>query len=209
MTDDSAWRDRPNRVPWPPIILVSVALGAIALGHLVPIHADFFPSVRPRAAGFGVVMMGVALDVAAMVQMRRHRANILPHLAATALVTTGVFAWSRNPIYLGNIIGLAGAAFALGNPWFLLAAALAAVGTQALAIRREEAHLLAKFQDQWTVGGFKWSSQHPDAGDCDGGSEAAFGTIWAGTVGVAGPAAGGGTGGAATVLGGDRGRLVQ
>ena len=151
MTDDPAWRDRPNRVPWPPIILVGVALGAIALGRLVPIHADFFPSARLRAVGIGMVIIGVALDIAAMVQMRRHRANILPHRAATALVTTGVFAWSRNPIYLGNCICLAGAAFALGKPWFLLAGALAAVGTQALAIRREEAHLSAKFQDQWTV----------------------------------------------------------
>ena len=44
------------------------------------------------------------------------------------------------------------------------------------------------------LGGFTWSSQHPDAGDCDGWSRAAFGPIWAGTISVARPSAGCGTG---------------
>ena len=63
--------------------------------------------------------------------------------------------------------------------------------------------------DQGSQGGFTWSSQHSDAGDCDDWSKAAFGTIWAGTIGVTRSTAGGGTGGTATVLGGDRGRFVQ
>ena len=48
--------------------------------------------------------------------------------------------------------------------------------------------------DQGSQGGFTWSSQHPDAGDCDGWSRAAFGPIWAGTISVARPSAGCGTG---------------
>jgi len=79
----------------------------------------------------------------------------------------------------------------------------------ALASREVVAGGLVHHSDRGIQGGFKWSTQHPDAGDCDDRSKAAFGTIWAGAIGVARPAAGGGTGGTATVLGGDRDRLVQ
>jgi hypothetical protein len=56
------------------------------------------------------------------------------------------------------------------------------------------------------LGGFKWSSQHLDSGDCDDHSKAAFGSIWTGTIAVTRSTAGGRTRGAAAVLGGDRGR---
>ena len=63
--------------------------------------------------------------------------------------------------------------------------------------------------DQGSQGRFKWSSQHSDAGDCDGPSKAAFGTVWAGAIGITRSTAGGGAGGTAAVLGGDRGRFVE
>ena len=81
--------------------------------------------------------------------MRRHRANILPHRAATTLVTSGPFALSRNPIYLGNTLLLAGAGVMFGNVWFLLGAIGSAWLVTVLAIRREEAHLEARFGEAW------------------------------------------------------------
>jgi protein-S-isoprenylcysteine O-methyltransferase Ste14 len=84
-----------------------------------------------------------------MVVMARRRANILPHRAATALVTDGPFAWSRNPIYLGNTLLLSGCGLAFGNAWLLVGAAVAAIAVTVLAIRREEAHLASRFGDAW------------------------------------------------------------
>ena len=52
------------------------------------------PALFPGAFAAGGLLVGLALglDLWAMVEMRRRRANILPHRAATALVTTGPFA---------------------------------------------------------------------------------------------------------------------
>lgn len=138
----------PNRIPWPPLIYLGAAVTAVLLNEAFPGPSWLGAGIGANL-GWAVMFLGLGLDIAAMLGMRAQRANILPHRAATALVTTGVFAWSRNPIYLGNTLLLAGAALAFGNPWFLPAAFLAAVAVTRLAIEREEAHLAALFGTAW------------------------------------------------------------
>jgi protein-S-isoprenylcysteine O-methyltransferase Ste14 len=130
------------------MIYVAAALLALAANHLWP-SWPFMDHAPIRAFGAMLLAVGLGLDVWAMAAMSRRRANILPHRAATALVTTGPFAWSRNPIYLGNTIVLIGVGFAFSNPWFLAVAPLAAMAVLRLAILREEAHLAEIFGPAW------------------------------------------------------------
>ena len=140
---------RPNTIPWPPLLLCGAAALAWLLGGLFPLP---LPGGRlPRLFGYLVACTGLALDLAAMAALHRHRANILPHRAATALVTSFPYTRSRNPIYLGNTLLLAGFAFIAADAWFLLAAAAMAQAVAMLAIRREEAHLAAKFGPAWAA----------------------------------------------------------
>lgn len=143
--------DRPNVVPWPPIIFATAIATAVILGYALPLHVIAAEGVAVRAAGAAAMLAGIAMDVAAMLEMRRARANIQPHRAATALVTTGPFAASRNPIYLGNTLLLGGAGLAFGNLWLLPMAAVTARLVSVLAIRREETHLAARFGEAWTA----------------------------------------------------------
>lgn len=138
---------RPNRVPWPPLILAGVVAAGMLAGHLFPMGLSGDALQRPL--GVVTVVAGLGLDVAAMVTMARHRANILPHRAATALVTSGPFAISRNPIYLGNAILTVGLALAWGNAWLLVGAVVEVALVTLLAIVREEAHLHAVFGSEF------------------------------------------------------------
>lgn len=138
----------PNRIPWPPLIFGGAALAAIALGLALP-GAGLLPGGLISFLGWALLALGLGLDIAAMITLRWHEANILPHRPATALVTSGIYAWSRNPIYLGNTLMLIGAALAFANPWFLLAAVVAAGAVLPLAILREERHLAARFGAAW------------------------------------------------------------
>ena len=54
---------------------------------------------------------------AAFIQFRRAQTTVNPYKpeTATKLVTSGVFAWSRNPMYLGLLILLLGWAVKLGT----------------------------------------------------------------------------------------------
>lgn len=56
---------------------------------------------------------------------------------------------SRNPIYLANVVTFIGAALTFYSAWFLLAALADALLVQQLAIKREEAHLAARFGEEW------------------------------------------------------------
>lgn len=56
--------------------------------------------------GGGLILMGLAV-----VEMRKWRTTFIPHRDADRLVTSGIFKRSRNPIYLGDALVLAGLIF--------------------------------------------------------------------------------------------------
>lgn len=147
MTDPN---DRPNTIPWPPMIYIGFAIAAIVLHKLMPLG---WPGGAMRivlaAIGLCLICGGVALELVTALTFRRHRTTILPHRGATALITDGPFAKSRNPIYVGNTLLLLGAGLLSGIAWVIPAALAAAFTTQKLAIEREERHLTARFGKAW------------------------------------------------------------
>ena len=62
-----------------------------------------------RAVGKGLVVLGALLMGAAEVQMSLARTTVIPRRSPSALVTSGLFSLSRNPIYLGDGLILTGA----------------------------------------------------------------------------------------------------
>ncbi len=63
----------------------------------------------------------------------------------TAGLTDGVFQWTRNPIYLGVWIALAGIGFAFTLDWLMILIAPASVIVNIAAVRPEESYLEQKF----------------------------------------------------------------
>jgi protein-S-isoprenylcysteine O-methyltransferase Ste14 len=66
-------------------------------------------------AGVPLVLTGIGLAVTAVLRLRREGTPVHPFEQPAALVTGGPFRISRNPIYLGMVIVLAGVALALGS----------------------------------------------------------------------------------------------
>ena len=65
----------------------------------------FFPSnfMAGLMIGAGLILIG-----AAALEFRRQHTTIIPHQVPARLITTGVFARTRNPIYLGDALLLTG-----------------------------------------------------------------------------------------------------
>ncbi len=143
---DSKFKDTPNRLPWPPMIYAAALfLGAIS-GYFLPVPWPVSPTSDFLVA-IGGLMIAAALfiDFKAMRTMANAKTTIMPNKGSDHLVTKGPFALSRNPIYLANTLITIGAGLMFGIVWFIPLAFIAAFLTQELAIKREEAHLDARF----------------------------------------------------------------
>lgn len=71
-------------------------------------------------AGWALVGLAVALMLWSAQTFRRAGTPIMPHQAPSALVETGPYRHSRNPIYVADLMLLAGVALLLGAPLALL-----------------------------------------------------------------------------------------
>jgi protein-S-isoprenylcysteine O-methyltransferase Ste14 len=70
--------------------------------------------------GWVLIATGIALTIWSAVAFRRVKTTIVPHQSPSALVDTGPFRFSRNPIYLADLVILAGVALILSAPLALL-----------------------------------------------------------------------------------------
>jgi protein-S-isoprenylcysteine O-methyltransferase Ste14 len=144
------FEERPNQVPWPPLIYVAAAAAAVVLHFIVPLPWPSGPwRLVLSLAGLVLVAIAVVIDIAAVRAFRRHQTTIFPNRGATKLITSGPFRHSRNPIYLGNTLAVSGAGLLFGVAWLIPAAFIAAGLVQKLAIEREEKHLSARFGSDW------------------------------------------------------------
>lgn len=143
MSMDETFKERPNNFPWPPVILVTTLLLGYALGWLFAFDLPW--PAATRTFGSGLIGIALAIDIAAMISLWRAKTTILPHQASEHLVMTGIFALSRNPIYVANLLLIVGFGLRWENVWLLMLVPVAAIATQRLAIVREEAHLRHRF----------------------------------------------------------------
>ena len=96
-----------------------------------------------------MVLLAISIVAWAFITFKNIDTTIMPNQAASHLATNGPFRWSRNPIYVADIILISGIALASGNAWMLITAAIAIFAIEEFAIKREEMHLKAKFGQDW------------------------------------------------------------
>jgi protein-S-isoprenylcysteine O-methyltransferase Ste14 len=127
----------------PPVWLAMFVVVAVAVGRSGRFGAPF--GDWADLPGSLLIGSGLCLMVLAAIQMARHRTTIIPHREADALVTSGIFGLSRNPIYLGDALVLLGVVLIAGSlPALLLVPAFMLVIRQRF-ILPEEARLSRRF----------------------------------------------------------------
>jgi len=143
-------QDRPNINPMlhPPLIAVMFIVIAYFLGRFAPL--PFVAPVWLRYVGLFITFVGFLLGIGALVEFRKARTTLDPHGSVKQLVTSGIYRFTRNPIYLGFLLMVIGLPLNSGLYWGVLMAPFYVILTNRLIIEREEMYLGKKFKDAYS-----------------------------------------------------------
>ena len=95
------------------------------------------------------LVIGMALNGVASHDFKKHKTTIKPFEKSTALVTKGVFNYTRNPFYLGMILIIFGIALLHGSITPFIIVPAFAILIERVFIVHEERILIETFGDQY------------------------------------------------------------
>ncbi len=127
-------------------------LVAVIVQYLTPLSMpDGLLSSASLIGGIALMMMGIAFIILARREFAQFGQPTDPGRPTTHMVTTGVFAVSRNPIYVGAGSFIAGIGLAFNSLWVLIFLLPSLVGCHYVLITPEEKYLLARFGEEYRL----------------------------------------------------------
>ena len=142
-------QDHPNISPMvhPPIVALMFIVLAYFIGRFAPV---LIAPPALRYVGLLMTFIGFLLGIGAFIEFRKARTTLDPHGTVKQVVTSGIYRFTRNPIYLGFLLMVMGFPLNSGLYWGFLMAPLYMIMMTRLVIEREEAYLEKKFKGQYT-----------------------------------------------------------
>ena len=99
--------------------------------------------------GIVPILAGITVAILAARQFERAGTNIIPLTPSSALVTDGMFAWSRNPMYASMTAVLLGTALLLDRGWPWIVVPIFVATLRLRFIRYEEQLMETTFGQQY------------------------------------------------------------
>ena len=143
--------DTPGVIAPPPLIAVAAILLGVALDYLLPSKVvgavlPFWPRVL-----IGVVLAGIGamLAIAAKQRFEAIGTNVPPWKPSLQLVTTGIYARVRNPMYVGTMLLVLGIGVWLASDWILVLLIPTGIILHYGVVLREERYLETTFGEDY------------------------------------------------------------
>ena len=137
---------------FPPPLLVVVVIGAGYLADSwlpLPITQPITHTIDLRLTGLLLVIASLLLALLALSCFLRAKTHVEPWHPTTVILQSGIFAYSRNPIYLAFCIATLGSGLMLNSWWIIGITPVLAYLLQRLVINREESYLEQKFGEDY------------------------------------------------------------
>ena len=143
-------QDRPRISPMvhPPVVALLFIVIAYVLGRFFPLPVP--APVMVRYVGLFLTFLGFLLGIGAFLEFRKARTTVDPHGSAKQVVTSGIYRFTRNPIYLGFLLMVIGLPLNSGFYWGIVIAPFYILLMNRLVIEHEEAYLERKFGKIYT-----------------------------------------------------------
>ena len=131
----------------PPAIFVLLIIAGWGLQNLLPLPMGIPEAFQP--VGIAITIFGVTIAILVNGTFKRVGTAIEPWKPTTSIITTGFYAWSRNPIYVGFCLFNIGIGISTNNLWILLSCIPGAILVYYIAIAKEEVYLEEKFGQEY------------------------------------------------------------
>ncbi len=131
----------------PPVIIAISILAGIGLHRARPLAMPW--EQHGRILAVCILAIVAVLAIWSLYQFLRARTDARPDRPDSALITTGPYRYSRNPLYIGLSLVQLSAASWLNNLWVLLLLPLSIVVITKYAIAREERYLEKLFGQEY------------------------------------------------------------
>ena len=132
------------KIPPPVVYLAAVIVGGLVDRYLLsgplglPVAVRFGAAAVAAASGIGVMAAAIGL-------FRRTGQDPKPWESTPEIISTGVYRFTRNPMYVGMALLQAGIGLALASAWIIALIPAVLVVVYTTAVRHEEAYLEEKF----------------------------------------------------------------
>ncbi|SRR5579883_118093 len=139
--------DNPGVIAFPPALYAGTLAIGLGISFVFPV------SFLPRLVSLPIAALAIIgagwLSTSAFRTMTRAQTAVDPSKPTTAIVSDGVFRFSRNPLYLSMTLLYIGISLLLNALWALLLLLPLLVMVQIGVIQREEVYLERKFGDEY------------------------------------------------------------
>jgi len=145
MTTESEVKDGAAvRFPPPFVPVIALAVGVVLEKWVLPISPPLSNAIRFGAGGL-LIVVGLALMAAAFGLFRSTGQDPKPWESTPEIISTGIYGFTRNPMYVSMGLLQAGIGLTLANVWAVLLVPVTWMTIYLIAIRHEEAYLDKKF----------------------------------------------------------------
>jgi protein-S-isoprenylcysteine O-methyltransferase Ste14 len=138
-------KDHPGIYVPPPIVYAGIFMLSILLQRLVPLPTPFFHERAATIAGILAIVTGIFFNLPAIRQFVKTKNTLVTVKPANSLQTTGIYALTRNPMYVSLLLFYTGLGCIVGNWWTMILLPLLVFCVSRFVIRREENYLTRAF----------------------------------------------------------------
>lgn len=143
--------DHPGVFVPPPLIYVAFFFFSVLLQKQWPFRSALFGTARIPVMGWLFIALGGFLIFPALRRFLVSKNTLITVKPAHSLQTTGIYAHTRNPMYMGLLLLYGGIAFFRGNWWTFFVVPLLILVVQVYIIKKEENYLQRAFGEEYNA----------------------------------------------------------
>lgn len=141
--------DHPGIYLPPPILYAAFFFLSILIQNLFPFETQSLRTGAASVVGWALIAAGVLVDFPALWRFIMTKNTVVTIKPAHSLQTGGIYAFTRNPMYLGLLLVYTGLGVLKGNWWTLILVPFLVLVIQLYIIKKEEDYLQRRFGEEY------------------------------------------------------------